>query len=104
MLKKALQAAVRLGDKDAARRLKIMSTNAMWAWIATLAAALLGCLIVAVMWWSISTNAEEQTTARQSAKSQAEWQFKAAVDAAALRMKWVTSCRVTPAEAEKLAP
>lgn len=104
MPRKALQAAARLGDKNAIKELQQMSDNLKWAFIVTVVIA--GMTTAGFFSWQgcvTNTAAQEQRKMVES-KAQADLemaQLKAAQD---LRLQYVQKCWLTPEQAERAAP
>lgn len=100
--KAALRAAEKLGDEDAREELNNMAHRTFWALVVTL---VIGA-VVAVMLIGLQACESHEQAAKEAelirVKSSAELAAHQQADAAALRLRYVERCLISPAQAEQL--
>ena len=104
MPRAALKAAALLGDKAAIRELEIMSNNLKWVTIVFVVVA--GMTTAGFFSWQgcVSNTAKQEDRRMVETKAEIDLKLKRLQEAAALRTRYVTSCRMTPDQAELVLP
>ncbi len=104
MPRKALQASALLGDKRAIQELQRMSDNLKWTSIVFLVVT--GMTTAGFFSWQGCVSNTSKTEDRRMVETKAEinLKLKRLQEAAALRTRYVTSCKMTPDQAEAVVP